>query len=65
MHPATSALRQKAAPQARVQRGSRWPWVLLAAVLAALALAAGWYAAQSRVATPTTRLPAGVVLFPT
>jgi predicted Zn finger-like uncharacterized protein len=63
--PATSALRQRPSPQARVPKGSRWPWVLLAAVLAALALAASWYAAQSRVATPTTRLPAGVELFPT
>lgn len=42
-----------------------WPWVLLAAILAALALAAGWYAAQSRVATPTTRLPAVAELLPT
>ncbi len=65
VHPATSALRQRPAPAARGEKRSRWPWVLLAAVLAALALAAGWYAAQSRVATPTTRLPAGVVLFPT
>jgi predicted Zn finger-like uncharacterized protein len=43
----------------------RWPWVLLAAILAALALAAGWYALQSRVATPTTRLPAVAELLPT
>jgi predicted Zn finger-like uncharacterized protein len=63
--PATSALRQRPAQTSRGEGGMRWPWVLLAAVLAALALAAGWYAVQSRVATPTTRLPAGVELFPT
>jgi predicted Zn finger-like uncharacterized protein len=65
VHPVTSALRQRRKPTAPGEKGMRWPWVLLAAVLAALALAAGWYAAQSRVATPTTRLPAGVELFPT
>lgn len=47
------------------EKGARWPWVLLAAILAALALAAGWYAVQSRVATPTTRLPAVAELLPT
>ncbi len=65
VQPATSGLRQKPGPTAGGEKGMRWPWMLLAAVLAALALAAGWYALQSRVATPTTRLPAGVELFPT
>jgi predicted Zn finger-like uncharacterized protein len=62
---ATSALRPVPAVAARGEKGTRWPWVVLAAIVAALALAAGWYAVQSRVATPTTRLPAGVELFPT
>jgi len=42
-----------------------WPWLLLAALLVALAVAAGWYLVQSRAATPTTRLPAGVESLPT
>jgi predicted Zn finger-like uncharacterized protein len=45
--------------------GRRWQWMLVAALLAALALALGWYVLQSRVATPTTRLPAGAELLPT
>ncbi len=44
---------------------SPWPWVIVAALLLALAIAAGWFVVQSRVATPTTRLPAGVVFLPT
>jgi hypothetical protein len=34
-------------------------------LLVALAIAVGWYVAQRRVATPTTRLPAGVEFLPT
>lgn len=45
-------------------RVSNWVWVLIAALLAA-ALLAGWWTAQRKAATPTTRLPAGVELFPT
>lgn len=48
------------APQRRA-----WPWVLLAALLAAAILAAGFWLAQRSAATPTTRLPAGAELFPT
>lgn len=40
-------------------------WVVLAALVAALAIAAGWYVVQSRAATPTTRLPAGDAFLPT
>ena len=43
----------------------RWLWVLLAALVVALAVAAGWYLVQSRAATPTTRLPAVVEFLPT
>jgi predicted Zn finger-like uncharacterized protein len=42
-----------------------WPWVLLAALLAAAIVAGGVYLAQRNAATPTTRLPAGAELFPT
>jgi predicted Zn finger-like uncharacterized protein len=62
---ATSARRAPPPTPGPGEKGTRWPWVLLAAILAALALAAGWYALQSRVATPTTRLPAGVEILPT
>ena len=44
---------------------SRWLWVVLAALIVALAVAAGWYLLQSRAATPTTRLPAVVEFLPT
>lgn len=44
---------------------SPWPWVIVAALLLALAIAVGWYVVQRSVATPTTRLPAGVVFLPT
>lgn len=52
-------------PTAVARGASRWTWLLVAALLAALALALGWYVLQSRAATPTTRLPAGTVLLPT
>jgi predicted Zn finger-like uncharacterized protein len=50
---------------ARRGKGSRWTWWLLAALLLAAAVGIGWWVVQSRVATPTTRLPAGAVLLPT
>lgn len=48
-----------------IRTGPRWQWLLVAVLLAALALALGWYVLQSRAATPTTRLPAGAELLPT
>jgi predicted Zn finger-like uncharacterized protein len=63
--PAPSARRGRPAPPEPERKGTRWSWWVLAAILAALALAAGWYAVQSRVATPTTRLPAVAELLPT
>jgi len=62
---ASPARRDRTAARGAGGKGSRWPWVLLAVILAALALAAGWYAVQSRAATPTTRLPAVAELLPT
>jgi predicted Zn finger-like uncharacterized protein len=56
-----AAVTAKGAPG---RAGSGWLWVVLA-VLVALAAAAGWYLVQSRAATPTTRLPAGVEFLPT
>lgn len=47
------------------RKRSPWPWLILAALLVALAIAVGWYVVQRRVATPTTRLPAGVEFLPT
>lgn len=62
----TSGAARAARPTPPATRaGSRWQWMLVAALLAALALALGWYVLQSRAATPTTRLPAGAVLLPT
>lgn len=62
---ATGPAVRPARPAAQARGGSRWPWLLVAALLAALALALAWYVLQSRAATPTTRLPAGTVLLPT
>ena len=47
------------------RKGGRWTWWVLAALLLAAAAGIGWWVVQSRVATPTTRLPAGAVLLPT
>jgi predicted Zn finger-like uncharacterized protein len=47
------------------RKGGRWTWWVVAAVLIAAAAGIGWWLVQSRVATPTTRLPAGAVLLPT
>lgn len=47
------------------RKGARWTWWVLAALLLAAAAGIGWWVVQSRVATPTTRLPAGAVLLPT
>ncbi len=44
---------------------SAWPWVLVAALIAAALLAGWFYLGQRKAATPTTRLPAGAELFPT
>lgn len=74
--PATARRRAPAASAAAHRAGrppgeepartrSPWPWLILAALLVALAIAVGWYVVQSRVATPTTRLPAGVEFLPT
>ncbi len=46
-------------------KGRRVGWWVLAALLLAAAAGLGWYLVQSRVATPTTRLPAGALLLPT
>ncbi len=64
------ARRREPVPSVTAKRGpggprSRWLWVVLAALLVALAVAAGWYLVQSRAATPTTRLPAVVEFLPT
>jgi predicted Zn finger-like uncharacterized protein len=50
---------------APTRKGSRWAWWVVAALLIAAAAGVGWWVVQSRVATPTTRLPAGAVLLPT
>ncbi len=63
--PAGDASRPGRPAAAAARKGSRWQWLLVAALLAALALALGWYVLQNRVATPTTRLPAGAELLPT
>jgi predicted Zn finger-like uncharacterized protein len=63
--PAPSARPGRPASPEPEPTGTRWAWWVLAAILAALVLAAGWYAVQSRVATPTTRLPAVAELLPT
>jgi predicted Zn finger-like uncharacterized protein len=65
--PGTSA-QQRPAHGAGVpppRKGSRWTWWVLAGLLLAAAAGIGWWVVQSRAATPTTRLPAGAVLFPT
>ena len=64
--PPASALRA-GRPSTAEAAGKRspWPWLILAALLVALAIAVGWYVVQRRVATPTTRLPAGVEFLPT
>ena len=54
-----------AANGAPTRKGSRWTWWVVAALLIAAAAGIGWWLVQSRVATPTTRLPAGAVLLPT
>ena len=65
-NPRVAAVPTPASPGESGARGrSRRTWFLVATVLAALALAAAWYVAQRRVATPTTRLPAGVEFLPT
>ena len=66
--PAPARRREPVAPVAAKggpgRASSGWLWVVVA-VLVALAAAVGWYLVQSRAATPTTRLPAGVEFLPT